>query len=97
MDRELAGLDDPDPAVRADHDLLTHNEVGRRALDADLAGRDALRPELAAAAEEPAGPAHENLRPVERRHAHVSAELDVDLAGFDGASEPPATGEMELL
>src|SRR5438445_645836 len=97
VDGEFAGLDGPNPAMRADDDFLADDEVRDRAFQVHLVGRDPVRPELAAAAEEPGGSADVHLRPVDRGHAHVPAELDVDLAALQGPAKLPTAGEFELL
>ena len=95
MDGEFAGLDGPNPAMRADDDFLADDEVRDRAFQVHLVGRDPVRPELAAAAEEPGGSADVHLRPVDRGHAHVPAELDVDLAALQGPAKLPTAGEFD--
>src|SRR3989442_6496397 len=97
VDRELAGLDDPDAAVWTDHDLLPRDEVRDRALEVDLPTQNPIRAEFAAAPEEPAGPADSDLGALDHGHAHVPPELDLDLLRFQGSLELAPAGEPELL
>src|SRR5438445_2184610 len=97
VDGQVAGLDDLDPTVRSDHDLLADDEVRGRALQVHLVGRDAVRAELASPSEESAGPPHRHLRAVNHRRGHVPAELDHELAGLQGPAETRTAIEMEFL
>src|SRR5437867_6231402 len=97
MDGELARLDDADARVRADRALLARDAACDRALQVHFAAVDLLRLQRAASAEEPAGSAHIDLRPDNRGHTDLVPELNVNLAGFQGAAHRARTREMKLL